>query len=125
MEHTTVTIKGHSFDVAVATTFDEQRVGLMNVKPEELGQDEGMLFVFPQERLLSFWMKNTLTPLDVAYINSTGRIVRIVTMKPLDLTPHPSIKPAQYALEVHAGRLAALGIREGDTVEITETALKP
>lgn len=125
MQQATVTVKGHTFKAAIARTAEEQRIGLMNVKPEELGQDEGMLFVFPRQRHLSFWMKNTITPLDIAFINDRGRIVKIHTMKAMDMTSHPSGEPARYALEVHAGRLAGLRIREGDTVEIAETALKP
>lgn len=125
MKQATVTIKGHVFKVAVASTIEEQRVGLMNVKPDELGQDEGMLFVFPQEGPLSFWMKNTITPLDIAFMDSRGRIVKTHTMKPLDMTSHPSVKPARFALEVHAGRLAALGIAEGDVAQIAGIPLKP
>ncbi|MBN1346507.1 MAG: DUF192 domain-containing protein [Phycisphaerae bacterium] len=120
-----VTIKGHTFHVAVARTYEEQRVGLMNVTAEALGQDEGMLFVFDQDRSLSFWMKNTIIPLDIAYINSGGQIVQTHTMKALDLSTYPSGQPARYALEVHAGRLAALGIAAGDAVEIPESVLKP
>lgn len=125
MKQATVTIKGHTFKVAVASTIEEQRVGLMNVKSDELGQDEGMLFVFRQERPLSFWMKNTITPLDIAFVDSRGRIVKTYTMKPLDTTSHSSVKPARFALEVHAGRLAALGITEGDVAQITGISLKP
>ncbi len=125
MEQATVTIKGHEFQVAVARTPDEQRVGLMNVASDELGQDEGMLFVFPRERQLYFWMKNTIMPLDIAYINAQGQIVQTHTMKALDTSQYPSVRPAQYALEVHAGRLEALSIRQGDVAQITFKALKP
>jgi uncharacterized membrane protein (UPF0127 family) len=120
-----VIIRGHTFDVAVAKSPSEQQLGLMNVKFDELGRNEGMLFVFPQEQQLAFWMKNTLIPLDIAYINSQGRIVRIQTMRPLDLSTYPSGHPARVALEVHGGRLAALSIAEGDTVQIPESILKP
>ncbi len=120
MEQGTVTIKAQTFKVAVARTSEELRIGLMNVEPDELGQDEGMLFVFPREQLLSFWMKNTLMPLDVAYVDAGGTIVRIHTMKALDLSSYPSGQPARYALEVHAGRLAALSIREGDVLQFSE-----
>ncbi len=118
MEQAEVTIHGHTFHVAVARTLREQELGLMNVPPEELGRDEGMLFVFPRERLLAFWMKNTITPLDIAYINADGRIIKIHTMKARDESHYPSGAPAKYALEVHAGRLAELSIREGDMVQI-------
>lgn len=125
MQKATVTIKGHTFQVTVAKTAWEHQLGLMNVKPEELGQDEGMLFVFSREQPLSFWMKNTITPLDVAFINAAGQIVRIHTMRPKDMSSYPSGYSAQFALEVHAGRFAALSIVEGDQVVIPEAVLKP
>jgi uncharacterized protein len=125
MQQANVTIKGHTFKVAVARTSSELQLGLMNVKAEELGPDEGMLFVFGYDQELGFWMKNTLIPLDIAFINSTGRIVRIHTMKALDLSSYPSGEPAKYALEVKAGRFAALSIGQGDTVTIQESVLKP
>ncbi len=121
MAQSTVTIKGHTFNAAVARSHQEQQIGLMNVTADELGQDEGMLFVFSSERPLSFWMKNTLIPLDIAFINASGRIVRIHTMKALDLSSYASGTPAMYALEVHAGRFAALSIVEGDTVEFGDS----
>lgn len=124
MRHGTATIKGHTFNVAIAVTAEEQRVGLMNVGADELGQDEGMLFAFAGERPLGFWMRNTVIPLDIAFIDSQGRIVKIHTMKPQDMSTYPSGQPAQYALEVHAGRFEALGIQEGDQVQIQETVLK-
>jgi len=125
MEQATVTINGHAFQVAVARTPDEQRVGLMNVAADELGQDEGMLFVFPWERRLYFWMKHTIIPLDIAYMDARGEIVQTHTMKALDVSQYPSVRPAQYALEVHAGRMEALSIRQGDVAQIAFKALKP
>jgi len=120
-----ITIKGHAFDVAVAATLLERQLGLMNLPPEAFGQDEGMLFVFPHEQPLGFWMKNTRMPLDLAYISAAGRIVRIHTMRAMDTSTYFSGSPVRFALEVHAGRLAALGIGEGDLVEIPESLLKP
>jgi hypothetical protein len=121
MEQVKITIKGHTFNVAVARTPKELELGLMHVKPDEMGQDEGMLFVFPRQQPLSFWMKNTVMPLDIAFINVQDKIVKTHTMKALDESQYPSIQPAQFALEVHAGRLAALSIGEGDTVEMQGT----
>ncbi len=125
MRQGTVTINGHTFHVALAMTPEERRIGLMNVSADELGQDEGMLFAFAGERPLGFWMKNTIIPLDIAFIDREGRIVTIHTMKALDTSSYLSKEPAQYALEVHAGRFASLGIQEGDQVRIQETVLKP
>ncbi len=124
MEQATLKIKGRPFNVAVARGSLEQQLGLMNVTSEELGPDQGMLFVFTEDRPLNFWMKNTLIDLDIAYIAADLKIARIQTMKALDLSTYPSGQAVRYALEVRAGRFAALSIREGDTVEIPETVLK-
>ena len=117
----TVSIKtgsGEEVEVAVEIADDraERERGLM--ERTALAEDRGMIFVFPRERYLSFWMKNTLIPLSVAYINSDGRIVDIQDMEPLDTTPHPSAEPAQYALEVNQGFYEERGVEVGDTVEL-------
>ncbi|MCA3748442.1 MAG: DUF192 domain-containing protein [Rubrobacter sp.] len=85
-----------------------------------LGEDRGMLFVFDRERRLSFWMRNTLIPLSIAYIDSEGRIVDIQDMKPLDDDPphYVSAEPAMYALEVNRGFFEERGVEVGDTVEL-------
>ncbi len=102
--------------VEVADTDAERQRGLM--ERTALGQNRGMLFVFDSEQTLSFWMKNTLIPLSVAYIDSEGRIIDIQDMQPLDETSHPSAEPAQYALEVNQGYFAEHGIEVGDTVDL-------
>lgn len=105
-------------EVEIADEPAEQQRGLM--ERTELAEDAGMLFVFEQEQELSFWMKDTLIPLSVAYIDSDGRIVDIQDMEPLDTTSHPSAEPARYALEVNQGFYEERGIEVGDTVEIPE-----
>ncbi len=100
----------------IADTQAEQQRGLM--ERTELAEDAGMLFVFPQERPRSFWMRNTLIPLSIAYIDSDGRIVDIKDMQPLDETSVPSAEPAQYALEVNQGFFEARGIEVGNTLEL-------
>jgi uncharacterized membrane protein (UPF0127 family) len=111
-----VVIRGHTFHVWIAETSEQQRLGLMNVGAEELPPDWGMLFVFPEEQVLSFWMKNTILPLDIAFIGAGGVIVKTHTMPPLTLKGFGSGAPAQFALEVNAGRFAELGIVAGDAV---------
>ena len=86
----------------------------------ELAENAGMLFVFDREEPRSFWMRNTLVPLSIAYIASDGRIVDIQDMQPLDETSHPSAEPAQYALEVNQGFFAERGIEVGNVVEIPD-----
>ena len=106
-------------EAEVADDRAERARGLM--ERTALAEDAGMLFVFKRERQLSFWMKNTLIPLSIAYIAADGRIVDIEDMEPLDdETKHPSAEPAQYALEVNQGFFQERGIEVGDMVESPE-----
>lgn len=104
--------------VEIADEPDEQAQGLMN--RTALGEDRGMLFVFDSEETRSFWMRNTLIPLSIAYIDSEGRIVDIQKMEPLDDEPpqYVSAEPAQYALEVNQGFFEERGVEVGDPVEL-------
>jgi uncharacterized membrane protein (UPF0127 family) len=111
----------------IANTDAERQMGLSG--RTTLAEDAGMLFIFDQEQPLSFWMKDTLIPLSIAYISADGRIVDIQDMQPLDETPHPSAEPAQYALEVNQGFFTKRGVAVGDTVELpgpgTEESMAP
>jgi uncharacterized membrane protein (UPF0127 family) len=106
--------------VEVADNLVEQAKGLMY--RTALGEDRGMLFVYPDERELSFWMKNTFIPLSIAYIDSERRIVDILDMKPLDDRPphYVSSEPVQYALEVNRVFFEKRGVKVGDRVELPE-----
>lgn len=105
-------------EVEVADTDAERQTGLMGrtVLPE----DAGMLFVFEGDQALSFWMRDTLIPLSIAYIDAQGRIVDIQDMQPLDDVPphYISAEPARYALEVNQGFFEERGVTVGDTVEL-------
>lgn len=103
-------------EAEIADDKAERQRGLM--ERTALAEEAGMLFVFGREQPLSFWMRNTLIPLSIAYIAADGRIVDIEDMEPLDdETKHPSAQPAQYALEVNQGFFEERGIEVGDTVE--------
>ena len=122
-------VKGQPFRVWVAPTPEEQQFGLMHVTTEQMaplpdGTERGMLFVFSVELELAFWMKDTIIPLDIAYLRSDGTIVKIHTMPALETRTFPSNGLARFALEVNAGRLDALGVFEGDRIEIPESVLK-
>jgi uncharacterized membrane protein (UPF0127 family) len=82
-----------------------------------LAPDRGMIFPYDPPQQVSFWMKNTLIPLDMIFIRADGTIARIATAKPLDETPVPGGEPIAAVLEIAGGRAAELGIRMGDTVE--------
>jgi uncharacterized membrane protein (UPF0127 family) len=103
----------HRFTVELARTAEEQAQGLMFRK--HLGPNEGMLFPFSPARPASFWMKNTLIPLDMVFIRPDGSIGRIAAnTTPLSLEPVSFGEPAAAVLEIAGGRAAQLGIREGD-----------
>jgi uncharacterized membrane protein (UPF0127 family) len=102
--------------VEIADEEDEQKRGLM--ERTALAEEAGMLFVFRGERPLSFWMKDTLIPLSIAYIDGDGGIVDIQDMQPLDESSHPSAAPAQYALEVNQGFFEARGVQVGDEADL-------
>jgi hypothetical protein len=103
----------------VADTDAERSLGLMN--RQDLGESQGMLFVFDNEAIRSFWMRNTLIPLDIMFIDSQRRIVDIQTMQPCAGDPcrlYRSAGPAKYALEVNAGFAEARGIKVGDRISL-------
>lgn len=120
----TISIGEHEFKAWLATSSAQQSEGLMFVPEDELADDQGMLFVFSREQTRSFWMRNTVTSLDIAYARANGRIVTIHTMPPLTDRSFLSAEPAQFALEVKAGTFARLGIREGDKLVIPPDVFK-
>ena len=100
--------------VEVSDTQESRRLGLMN--RDYLATGSGMLFVFPEESKLSFWMKNTRIPLSIAYISCEGKILNIEDMQPYDMSSTHSDGMAQYALEVPQGWFSKNAIAAGDQV---------
>ena len=100
----------------VAASAEERRQGLMY--REELPDGTGMLFVFPDEAVRSFWMQNTYIALDIAFLDSRTRIVDIKQMEPESTELHDSSAPSMFALEVRKGWLEENGIRVGLQAEI-------
>jgi len=102
-------------DIEIADNDYERQLGLMN--RESMEQMQGMLFIFPQERMQSFWMLNTMFSLDILFINSNKEIVTIhKNTTPLSEQSYPSSEPAIYVLEVNAGFCDEHGINLGDKV---------
>lgn len=105
----------HTFVVEVATSRDQKAQGLM-FRPS-LAPDAGMLFVYKAEGLRTMWMKNTLIPLDMLFIDRRGEIVEIAERSvPLSLATISSDRPAMAVLELNGGTAARLEIRPGDRV---------
>lgn len=104
-----VELNGLPLSVAIANTPEQWAQGLMGV--EELDPLDGMLFVFDAESPHSFWMKDTLIPLDVTFFDSDGHLVSTVAMDTCldeDCPSYPSDGPAQFALETPQGSLGDL-----------------
>lgn len=103
-------------NVALARTASERSTGLMEVF--KMPFDTGMLFLFDEERLLSFWMENTPLTLDIIFINSNREIVRIWPFTtPYSRESIPSEYPSQYVLEVNGGFTRNFDIREGMRID--------
>ena len=126
-----MTIKGQVFKLWVADESEEQAKGLMFVttdqmKPLSGNVERGMLFSFGRDQTNSFWMKNTIIPLDIAYVASDGRVVKTYTMAPLDdrYNAYPPGGPYRFAIEVNGNRFVELGVAGGDLLEIPDLSLK-
>lgn len=113
----TILARGHelTFEVDLATNDAERSRGLMFRK--QLGAYEGMLFDFYQEMPVSFWMKNTLIPLDMVFIAADGTVKHVhANAVPLSTDAIPSLYPVRAVLEINGGSAALLGIKPGDKV---------
>ncbi len=109
--------------VEVARTQEEISKGMMYRK--ELDENEGMLFVFPRPRQVSFFMRNTTIPLSCAYVDSDGTILEIHKMEPLDETPvRSSSDKVRYVLEVRQGWFQRHQIQEGAVMQTEAGSLE-
>ncbi len=129
MPHADVTIGEHRFRVWVAADPTHTERGLMNVTADEMtplpdGSERGMLFVFDEPHRSPFWMKNTIIPLDIAFLRADGTIINIHTMAPLDTRGYFAKEAYRYALEVRGNVFSKLRISSGQKVQIPETVLK-
>ncbi|MBJ95188.1 MAG: hypothetical protein CMP23_12050 [Rickettsiales bacterium] len=114
---TTVEVEGHKLKVEVASEPEQRMRGLMYRR--ELGEDEGMLFVYEQAELLSFWMKNTFVPLSIAFIDDQQTIIHIAEMTPQTLKSHQSPTAVRFALETRRGWFKSRGLGVGTKVQFT------
>ncbi len=115
--------KSHEFIVEIAKTDRQQRQGLMFRR--RLASNEGMLFVYASPKILKMWMKNTYLPLDMLFIDASGRIVNIVERTvPGSLEIISSVERALAVLEVNGGTTSRLKIQKGDRVRHRTFRLK-
>ena len=104
----------HLIHAEVANTMESRTQGLMFRK--YLGPNEGMLFVFPRAEPHCFWMKNTLIPLSIAFLDGEGMIVSTAEMQPMTENTHCAAAPAKFALEMSSGWFTAKGLKPGATL---------
>ena len=107
----TLTAGMHNIRAELALTPEQRQKGLMFRR--DLGTHEGMLFVFDTPSPQCFWMKNTPTPLTIAFLADDGTIVNLADMKPFDEASHCSAKPVRLVLEMNQGWFAKRGIKPG------------
>jgi uncharacterized membrane protein (UPF0127 family) len=110
----------HNIDAMLAQTPEQREIGLMF--RVAMPANEGMLFTFERPAKQCFWMKNTLIPLDAAFVDESGAIVNIEHMKPQTLDGHCSEKPVRYVLEMNDGWFAKRGIKPGFKLKGLPTA---
>ncbi|HTS55871.1 MAG TPA: DUF192 domain-containing protein [Burkholderiales bacterium] len=108
-------VKGHVVRAEVANTDESRRIGLMF--RDSLPDNQGMLFVYEAEGRHAMWMKNTLIPLSVAFIDRTGHIINIEDMAPQSEDTHSARASAAFSLEMNQGWFKKRGIKEGDRVQ--------
>jgi uncharacterized protein len=101
----------HLIKAEIAQTPREHAIGLMF--RTQMGNNEGMLFAFPQASKQCFWMKNTLIPLAVAFVDEQGVIVNLDEMQAQTESPHCSTKPVRFVLEMNKGWFSKRGIKAG------------
>lgn len=111
-----ITVKGVPLEVEIADSPEKRSMGLMY--RHALPEDTGMLFIYPEDDVHSFWMVNTRIALDVAYLDAEGVIRSIRRLEPHDLKGKSSGEPVRMALEVPAGWFERHGVRVGDRVDV-------
>lgn len=115
-------IGGHKVRVEVASDDLSRQTGLMH--RESLPESRGMLFIYRSAHELSFWMKNTSIPLEIAFLDDAGKILEIRRLRPRDESSVTSRDPVRYALEVNDGWFRKRGLKAGDSFDEFEAKVQ-
>lgn len=111
---THIKVAGHVLKVEVAASDEQRMQGLMYRK--KMAPNDGMVFIFDEPAYHAMWMKNTLIPLSVAFVDAKGSILNILDMEPETLDSHMAAGPAIYAIETNKGWFATKKVKAGDQV---------
>lgn len=124
-----VEIEGQAFELELAVTGQERFRGLSG--RESIAADGGMLFVFPDEKVRQFVMRDCLVPIDIIFLDGQGQVLNSHAMQvePVATRSNPtrrygSAGPTRFAIELRGGKVAELGVRAGDRVELPVASLK-
>lgn len=113
----------YRIEAEVAANQENRMQGLMNRR--SMGGNQGMLFVFTQADRHCMWMRNTLLPLSVAFLDERGHILNIEDMKPQTETNHCAAGPARFALEMNQGWFSTKGLKAGQRISGIEKSPQP
>jgi uncharacterized membrane protein (UPF0127 family) len=118
-----VTIKGKPFSLEIADTDEKRERGLMY--RSSMPADHGMIFLFDTADKYSFWMKNTLIPLDIIFLDADGKVIDIEPRKPLDETGMGPKQPAKFVIELNGGTSNTIGLSKGDQIDLPNLLKQP
>lgn len=104
----------YRIEAELAANSDSRQIGLMHRRA--MAAHRGMLFVFPETGRLCMWMRNTLIPLSVAFLDDSGGIINVEDMQPRTENTHCASKPARYALEMNIGWFRSRGLGAGSHI---------
>lgn len=110
----------HRVEAEVAATPNSRQTGMM--QRTIMAPQRGMLFVFPEVAKHCMWMRNTVLPLSVAFLDERGRIINIEDMQPQTENNHCAVRPARYALEMNLGWFKSRGLGAGFAITGTDKA---
>lgn len=114
-----IKIDDHKFSLWVMDTFAKRQEGMMFVENSDFKDNEGMIFLFKEPEYQRFWMRNTLVPLDIAYVSPSRRIINTYTMKAFDeTTDYSSFGTSDVVIELRAGTFKKLGIGRSSKVTL-------
>jgi uncharacterized membrane protein (UPF0127 family) len=123
LQRVTLKANGHEIPAWVMDDDPKRREGLMWLDNDNVKEDDGMIFVFTAAEPQSFWMENTVLPLDIIFISDGKKVLNVQQGKPMDKSPLPSKGAAKFVLEMRQGAAKRLGIEPGTPVTIPDTVV--